>query len=250
MAGWTGLMAALALLLSSCGGSAPAAPPPKLLGTVLDTAVPPQLLDMPFTTQSGRHVTLRSYRGKTIVISDVMTLCQESCALITAGMLQAARIEQRKGHSHHVVFLSISIDPQRDNLAHLAAYRRLFGARPNWQALTSTPTHLDRFWRTLGIWRHQVQVSRPYPRDWLTGRPLTTDIQHTDDLIFVDGSQRFRFEIEGLGNVGSKAAIPRRVYDFMDALGHRNTEDPGAGSWTGTQVAEVLTWINDTGGTP
>ena len=57
------------------------------------------------------------------MISDVMTLCQESCPLDTANVVAAARPVERAGLDSKVVFLSITIDPGRDTVAQLAAYR-------------------------------------------------------------------------------------------------------------------------------
>lgn len=213
------------------------------MGTTLDSPVPRALLDTPLLDHRGRRTTLGSLRGKVLVISDVTTLCQETCAIGTAAMLQAARAIDRAGLGGRVEFLSITIDPTRDDTRHLAAYRRLFGPLHNWEALTGSSADLDRFWKKLGIWRRTVRVEAPYPRDWLTGARLTTDIQHTDDLVFVDGAQRFRFEIDGPASVRSPADLPSKIVGFMDDLGHRNIRDPSAGSWSGAQVQRVLHWL-------
>lgn len=173
----------------------------------------------------------------------MMTLCQEICAIGTASMLQAARALDRAGLGRKVEFLSITIDPRRDDRRHLAAYRRQFGAAPNWETLTGSAADIDYLWDKLGVWRHAVRVGRPYPRDWLTGQPLTTDIQHTDDLVFIDANQRFRFLIDGPGSVPSKDAIPSRIYGFMDAAGHQNVNNPSPGSWSAGQVQRVLHWL-------
>lgn len=234
-------------LLAACaaprGTPAAAAAPPTALGTQLDNPVPPSLLHLPLIDQAGRHVTLATFRGKTVLVSDMLTLCQETCAIGTASMLQAARAVDRAGLSDKVEFLSITIDPRRDDEVHLAAYRRLFGPLPNWEVLTGSPANINRLWDALGIWRRNVAVSPPYPRDWLTHRPLTTDVQHSDDLIFIGADQRFRFEIDGPGSVASASAIPARLVTFMDTMGHQNIRNPSTGSWTGTQVLKVLHWL-------
>ncbi len=212
-------------------------------GSTLDGPVPPALLQLPLVDSSGRHTTLAAMRGKVLVISDIMTLCQETCAIGTAAMLQAAHRLTAEGRADDVLFLSITIDPGRDDLAHLAAYRRQFGTPPHWRVLTGTRTAVDELWNRLGVWRHRTRVAKPYPRDWLTGQPLTSDITHTDDLVFVDAHQRFRFLIDGAGSVSSTRTIPPRIYAFMDRLGHQNVRRPAAGSWTAGQVLAVLHWL-------
>jgi protein SCO1 len=216
-----------------------------MLGTQLDAPMPKTLLQLPLTDETGQTVTLRSFKGKVVVVSDLLTLCQETCAIGTASMLQAARAVDRAGMAGKIEFLSITIDPARDDQRHLAAYSRLFGRLPNWHLLTGSPANINSLWDTLGIWRRTVSLSPPYPRDWLTNKPLTFDIQHTDDLIFIDAQQRVRFEIDGPATVGSASNLPARIYTFMDKLGHRNVRHPSAGSWSGAQVTRVLHWLVD-----
>jgi protein SCO1/2 len=233
-------------LLGGCGaasGQDSAAPSPApRYGTTLDGAVPSAILDAPLEDQDGRRVTLGSWRGKTIVLSDVMTLCQETCPLVTASMVAAARQVDATPLGTQVQFVSLTIDPRRDDLRHLRAYRQQYGALPNWTVLRGSPSVVDRLWQRLGVWRRQTRLHAPYPTDWLTGRPLTTDIAHTDELVFINGDQRFRFEMDGAGDVGPRV-IPARIYHFMDALGHRNAATPGAGSWTPAQVTRALRWV-------
>jgi protein SCO1 len=246
---WVLAAFACSCLVVSCDRAAPASvSPPAMLGTQLDVAVPKALLDLRLTNQDGRPVTLRSFHGKLVVVNDLTTLCQETCAIGTASMLQAARAVDRAGLTHRIEFLSITIDPGRDDRRHLAAYRRLFGPLPNWELLRGSPASIDKLWDTLGIWRRTVKLKPPYPRDWLTHRPLTVDIQHTDDLIFIGPQQRFRFEIDGPASVHSATALPGRIYSFMDRDGHRSVSNPSAGSWTGSQVLRVLHWLVGAGG--
>ena len=212
-------------------------------GTTLDGAVPRSILDAPLVDQSGRHVTLGSWRGRTIVLSDVMTLCQETCPLVTASMVAAARRLDRTPLGRRVEFVSLTIDPLRDDLAHLRAYRHQFGGLPNWTVLRGSPQVVNALWTRLGVWRKQTRLHRPYPTDWVTGADLTVDIAHTDELVFIDGAQRFRFEMEGAGTIPPHS-IPPRIYRFMDALGHRNVRSPEAGSWSPSEVTAVLDWMS------
>lgn len=237
--------AAACLVLAACGGTAasdaPSAPP-SVAGTAMDAAVPRAVLDVPLVDHRGRALTLGSLKGRIVVLSDMMTLCQEACPIGTAAMLQAARAVDRAGLGGKVEFVSLTIDPTRDDRRHVAAYRRAFGATPGWETATGDPRAVNRLWDRLGVWRRRVHVSAPYPRDWLTGEPLTADVQHTDDLIFIDADQRFRFELDGAAAV-SPAAMPARIAGFMDELGHRNLERPSPHSWSGRDVERVLHWL-------
>lgn len=222
------------------GDSTPAAMPE--VGTSLDAPVPASVLTAPLRDSRGHRTTLGALKGNVIVLSDVMTLCQESCPIITASMVTAARELDASPRGDQLEFVSITIDPTRDDLRHLRAYERQFGAVPNWTLLTGSRRVVDHLWDTLGVWRHRTPLERPYPRDWVTGAPLTTDIAHTDELIFIDGDQNFRYEMDGYGNVPA-SSIPGRIYRFMDRLGHRNVSVPDPGSWSPAQVTEVLDWL-------
>lgn len=236
-------------LTSACGvregapaSAAPAAEAPSF-GTSLDAPVPSDVLDARLVDGRGHATTLSALRGKVIVLSDFMTLCAEVCPIGTASMLQAARQIDRTPLGARVVFVSLTIDPVRDDARHLRAYQRTFGRYGNWMVLGGSPTVVDPLWKRLGIWIHQTRNSRPYPRDWVTGQPLTTDLSHTDELIFIDGNQQFRYEMDGTGTVRSARVIPRRLYHFMDALGHRNVRNPSAGDWSPAQVTAVVQWL-------
>jgi protein SCO1/2 len=239
-------------LASACGarGGSPASeapiPPAPSFGTSLDAPVSSDVLDAHLVDGYGHETTLGALRGKVIVLSDFMTQCAEVCPIGTASMLQAARQIDGTPLAAHVEFVSLTIDPIRDDAHHLRAYQRTFGPFDNWMVLGGSPTVVDEVWKRLGIWIHQTRNEKPYPRDWVTGQPLTTDLSHTDELIFIDGDQRFRYELDGTGTVPSSGAIPRRIYTFMDALGHRNVRNPSAGGWSSGQVADVVQWL--TGG--
>jgi cytochrome oxidase Cu insertion factor (SCO1/SenC/PrrC family) len=233
------------LLTSGCGAHQRAADPlaaAPTIGTPLDAPVPKSVLDAPLEDARGRPTTLGAWRGKVIVLSDVMTLCRESCPIITASMVAAARQLAGTPLADRVEFVSLTIDPRQDDRRHLRAYQRQFGTVPHWTLLTGSPRVVNNLWHRLGIWRHQTHLARPFPRDWVTGAALTTDIAHTDELIFIDAHQSFRYEMEGSGTA-RPGSIPARIYHFMDRLGHSNVSAPQPGSWTPAEVAQVLGWV-------
>ncbi len=126
------MLAACAMLLSGCGGGSTAAPSPpaRSVGTRLDAAVPKSILALPFTDSQGHVRHLSDFAGKLLVLSDSMTLCQESCPLDTAGVVQTAREVAKAGNAHGAEFLTVTVDPQRDTPRRLAAYRKLFRPSP------------------------------------------------------------------------------------------------------------------------
>ena len=105
------------------------------VGTTLDSAVPASVLDAPLRDGWGRPTTLRAWPGKVIVLTDIMTLCQESCPIVTASMVTAARRLAGTPLASRVEFVSVTIDPVRDDGRHLRAYQRQFGNVPHWTVL-------------------------------------------------------------------------------------------------------------------
>ncbi len=193
----------LALVLASCsagdGESAAAGTMPDV-GTSLDAPVPASVLDRAVDGQPRSPDHAGRLRGKVLVLSDVMTLCQESCPIITASMVTAAASWMPRPARTRCEFISVTIDPTRDDVRHLRAYERQFGAVPNWTLLTGFPRS-PRSWGTRSGSGAAGPPRGPYHRDWVTGAPVTTDIAHTDELIFIDGDQNFRYEMDGYGTV-------------------------------------------------
>jgi protein SCO1/2 len=240
---WALLALAAGALLAGCG-SAGVAAPGQNLGTRVDTAVPRSLLQLPLRDQDGRVRHLAEFAGKVLVVSDAMTLCQETCPLDTAELVQTARQVDAAGRGKDVAFLSITVDPERDTPARLAAYRGLFHHPPaNWTLLTGSAADVHRLWKWFGVYWHKVpQKERRRPRDWLTGKPLTYDVTHSDEVFFLRNG-RERFVIEGMPHLASGSEIPRRIYRFMSAEGRHNVAHPHPYSWTSAQAARVVRWL-------
>lgn len=244
----TAILAAAALvtaaLLTSCGHlrTTPPAPGPSV-GQQLDVPLPPVASDAALAT-SGRRVTLHSFGGKILFISDVMTLRQETCPLDTADVVQAARLVDAAGLTDRVEFLSVTIDPTRDTTARLAAYRKLYDAAPaNWLVLTAAAPTLSRLWNALGVYIHKVTDARPAPRDWLTGKRLTYDLTHSDELFFLSPNRHERFLLEGAPHVSPGTPIPATLRTFMDAQGRNNVNHPDPLAWTLPQELDVISWL-------
>ncbi|MBO1766332.1 SCO family protein [Allobranchiibius sp. GilTou38] len=229
----------------SQASDSPASSAMDRIGTPLDSALPASIRDLRFTASDGRTVRLADFAGKTVAISDVMTLCQETCPADTATLVQTARAEDAAGRGSGEVFLSITVDPARDTAAQLAAYRNLFVTPPgNWLALTGTASTVNALWNYLGVWRQKIgEGSGPAPRNWRTNAPLTYDVQHSDEVFFLDGRGHERFVLEG-APYAAKGAVPRTLYDFMDAEGRRGLGAASTTAWTQAQAQKVLAWVS------
>jgi cytochrome oxidase Cu insertion factor (SCO1/SenC/PrrC family) len=245
---------ALAAVLAGCGsaGSAPAAAPHfRDGGSVLDTPLSAAVEHMRFTDESGRAVRLADYTGKTIVLGDILTLCQEHCPIDTATFVQLAQQYSRTAKDpDDTVFLSITVDPARDTPAQLAAYRRTYvGAAshlPQWHLLTASPSDLKTLWSFLHVYVEKVggddgAGDGNAPRNWRTGQRLTYDVDHSDDIYFIGPDGRERWVFAGQPYLHG-AHVPARMQRFLTAEGHRNEKK---GSWTAEEGMKVLDWMHD-----
>lgn len=231
-------------VLAGCAGPAQVPAPSTAIGQTFNRPLTPAVLDAPLVASDGHRLTLASFAGKVLVISDFMSLCQESCPMDTANVVAAARAVERAGLGNKVEFVSVTVDPHRDTPVQLAAYRKLYGPAPaDWMVLTGSPAVLDAFWKELGVYVHKTIDKPPFPHNWRTGKPLKYDITHSDAVIFLDGRGRERFLLMGIPYVAKDTSIPTTLLAFMDAEGHRNLADPPQGAWTVPQEMQVLSWL-------
>lgn len=248
-------LAALALVavavgaqLTGCGGGGAEAhvpPPKKGVGTPMNDPLPRRILDLRFTDSTGATVRLSDLAGKTVVISDVMTLCQEACPVDTAALLQTERQVSTADPKAPVVYLSITVDPERDTPAQLAAYRRQFApgdALPRWRLLTGKPAAVHALWRYLGVyWEKNPQDE--VVRNWRTGQKLHYDVGHSDELFVIDGHGHERFILDGIPSLGGDTRMPAKIAAFMSAEGRRNEQKKSG--WTAQDAVDVLSWVLD-----
>lgn len=107
-------------------GRGRAAKPPPVLG-----ALPAFSL----TDQHGNAITQDDLRGHVWIANFIFTRCPTVCPVATRTM---QKLQARTDSRVHLV--SISVDPEYDTPARLAAYAKKFGADPaRWRFLTGDP---------------------------------------------------------------------------------------------------------------
>ncbi len=90
--------------------------------------------------QNGRQVNLASLKGKPVVVDFIYTTCPGECLMLTQKM---ARVASRTRADIRMV--SITVDPEHDGPAQLAAYAKGQGIDdPRWLFLTGAPSTIDR----------------------------------------------------------------------------------------------------------
>jgi protein SCO1/2 len=248
--GWSGRLlvglSAAALAVTACGGSSGGRtapdPPSAYLGTVVDRPLPSSVADLPLTTDSSQLTSLRALRGQVVVLTDFLTLCQETCPLTTGNLLMMDRAVTAAGLAGRVRFAELTVDPNRDTPARLRAYRALIGAPANWLLLAGSPAVIGQIWRYFRIWYQRVAEGSPAGTDWLTGKPLSYDISHEDALIYLDARGRERFVVVGSPNA-TRAPIAPALRRFLSAQGRADQQHPDASTWTAAEALSPIAWL-------
>jgi protein SCO1/2 len=242
-----GIVVVIAMLasLAACGGSGVEAPP-ATLGSIVTFKVPPDIANIPLTEANGSTTTLAAYRGKTVMIADFLTLCTDICPLISANTAAMARALTADGEGSKVALLEISVDPQRDTVARLAAYQKLFGgSMPDWTLLRATPANTAKLWKYFGVFYGRAKEPKPASIDWLTGKPLTYDVVHQDDLIFLNNAGDPRFIVDAAPDVKSgDTPPPTKLVRFLNPDGIKALYKPNpVDAWTVGQGLQVFSWL-------
>lgn len=211
-------------------------PAPSLaIGTVVDEELP----QIPLVGSDGRPTSLTALRGKTVIVADFLTSCQEECP-ITTGALEAVRSAvAAAGLSEQIAIVEVSIDPGRDSPARLRAYAVRAGV--GLTLMTGTPGNLAALWRFLGVFVQRTPEGSPPGLDWQTGRPYAYDVAHQDGVFFLSANGRERFVIGGDASVGGTLAAP--LASLLDPVGQAKLRAPQPGAWTTAQVLQVLHWL-------
>jgi cytochrome c biogenesis protein CcmG/thiol:disulfide interchange protein DsbE len=206
---------------------------PLATGTELVTA--PRAPDISLVNAQGRRVSMASYRGKWVVLASAMTLCQEVCPMTTGALTQLQAQLRKEGLAKKVVVAELTVDPWRDDPQRLRAYQRLTGT--DFTMLTGSPSHVHSLWKFFGVSSYKVPEDTPAQIDWLTHKPLTFDVDHTDGLFIVNPSGREVLAEEGMANV--HGTLNRALRSLLDAQGRHDLAHPQM-AWTSTDVLDDL----------
>jgi cytochrome oxidase Cu insertion factor (SCO1/SenC/PrrC family)/thiol-disulfide isomerase/thioredoxin len=101
------------------------------------------------TDQFGAPVSLRSYRGKVVILAFNDSQCTTICPLTTTAMVGAARLLGAAGS--HVALLGIDANPTATSLKDVRAYSEAHGMVHSWHFLTGSLPQLRRVWKAYHI---------------------------------------------------------------------------------------------------
>jgi cytochrome oxidase Cu insertion factor (SCO1/SenC/PrrC family) len=98
------------------------------------------------TDQSGREITLASFRGRRVIVAFAYAHCQTVCPLIVADVLA---VQDRVSDNPPAV-LVVTLDPWRDTPSRLASIAKQWGITTEAHVLSGAPDTVER---TLNAWR-------------------------------------------------------------------------------------------------
>lgn len=232
------VLAAIALSAGPRDGSGKPSPSaasvsgsPAQSGWPFHRLVPAQRL----TTATGGATSLRSLRGRVVVLAPSLTLCHEVCPLTTGAFVAMQARLRRAGLGDKVAFVEATVDPWRDSPARLRAYDRLTGV--HFVQLTGSVAAMRRFWDFFGIGFKRVPQGRPPDLDWWTHRPETFDVEHVDGLFLIDANGYERVFFPGYANVNGR--LSSRLRGLLSADGLKNLAHP-LNAWTQPQVLAAV----------
>ncbi|HXH11276.1 MAG TPA: SCO family protein [Alphaproteobacteria bacterium] len=158
----------------------PSRPSPPIQWADPVPAVPFTLID-----QDGQQVSLRDCLGKVVLLNFIFTHCNTACPLMTDELKVLA--EQLRPHmGRDVVFLSVTIDPERDTPAVLKQFGQKYTSDfRTWRFLTGDATTIAAV-----LEAYRVAVERP-----AEAAAHDDQLMHSTPLYLIDqwGRVRKRF---------------------------------------------------------
>jgi protein SCO1/2 len=97
------------------------------------------------------------------------------------------------------------------------------------------------FWKAFGVSYQIVPEEQPPHDDWLTGQPLTYDVDHTDGYILIDATGHERFVDANAPNLGGHLSSKLRA--LLNAGGLAGLDHPDGPEWTVNDALASISWL-------
>ena len=173
-----GLALLVALLLSACGGAAPAATPtPEYRGSVLEE--PLSVPDLVLTDQYGQPFSISEQQGKVLLLFFGYTNCPDVCPTTLATWRSVH--EELGNDADNVRFAFVTVDPERDSQERLGRHVNAFN--PDFIGLRGTTEELEAVYDFFDVY---------YEKDTSSGSALGYLVSHTATTFVVDPEGQWR----------------------------------------------------------
>lgn len=184
------------VLLAGCGDGT------KWHSIDVSGSLPPLSLTM-IRAGDGREVTQADYRGRIVLLYFGYTFCPDVCPTTLSNI---AEILTRLGpQAQHIRVLFVTVDPNRDTPAVLAAYVKNFA--PQIDGLRGTPDQLAALARRYRVVYSVTPATEDHPYE----------VTHSSAIYVFDGSDAARLIIASLASttpdIGGTAADLKHLAD-------------------------------------
>ena len=179
------LALAVSLLVTSEISASGAAPSPGTLPSPLRQGTPAPAFSL--VDHRGLAISLERFKGKAVAMTFVYANCHSSCPLLISRLKS---LEARVPGAS-VVFVAVSLDPDRDTPAALREVADRWELDERWHLVTGAPDAVRRLIAACGI-------------QWA---PLPDgEIAHENVVLFIDRQGRLAFTYRGLAHPEERQA--------------------------------------------
>jgi cytochrome oxidase Cu insertion factor (SCO1/SenC/PrrC family) len=137
------LAASLAAVSLAALGHDEKSPPASPLSATPYMAVIREAPDFVLRDTENHAVRLSALRGRPVLVAFIYTTCTGACPLLSARMSRLQEMLEKA--SIPAAFVSVSVDPRRDDAKTLAAYAKRFDAKPDWHFVRGEPRMLEAY---------------------------------------------------------------------------------------------------------
>jgi cytochrome oxidase Cu insertion factor (SCO1/SenC/PrrC family) len=191
--------------------------------------------DVTFTDQNGQPVPFHSLQGRVLVVAALDTHCHDTCPLYTALWADLRDVIRERGWGDRVAIAEVSMDPERDTPAELAAYAQLTGA--TWPLLRADVAQTFQFWTALHAGYTRGRAPSPAPTDWYTQQPETYHLDHDSLAVVFDGNGNGRYLLQG--NPTLAHALPQALANLIGSPSKAQSLQNTA-SWSITDLLDRI----------
>lgn len=160
----------------------------------------PRLPDFEFINQDSQQVHRIDFENKVTVYNYFFTSCPTICPRMNRNV---QRVYELYRNDANVRFVSLTVDPKRDNPSRLNRYAELYNAdTPGWQFLTGDKKELYRFARN-GLFISATE-----------GSGDDNDFIHSENVVLTDGKGFIRGYYVGT----DPASVNKLINDISNLL--------------------------------
>lgn len=110
--------------------------------------------DFKLVDTNGHEIALESFRGKAVLVSFVYTTCTGTCPMTTLALTRVRdKLEKAGIWGEGVEFVSITLDPDRDDVEALKRYAEMYKIDTSrWHFLSGDPAEVKKSLADWGMW--------------------------------------------------------------------------------------------------